>query len=95
MAPEHLDARIWTGEARQSIIDKISSYIKQCDENGLVECLGSVSHTAKEILNYFVDTEKYTPEKFNKFVEWNNILNGTRKQSHHEFEFLKDYMKYE
>ena len=93
--PDHLDARIWTGEARQAIIDKISSYINQCKEKGFNEDFGSVGHTAKEILNYFSDTEKYTPEKFNKFVEWNTILNGTRKQSHHEFEFLKEYMKYE
>lgn len=88
--PNHLDARIWQGEARQLIVDKLTLYIDSLDNNDF-----NCKRTANDILKFFSANEMYTENKFWKFVEWNKILNNTRKESHEDFDFLKEYMRHE
>ena len=85
--PAHLDARIWTGQAREKIIEKLTKYI-----NGLTDNQYFIRDTAQNVLNYFINDNLYTTEKFNKFVEWNKILDNRRNESFNDFEFLRDYM---
>ena len=88
--PAHLDARIWTGTARQQIIQKLSSYIDNLQNNDY-----NIKAITQNILNYFSASDLYTQEKFSKFIEWNTILDGTRNESYESFEFLKQNMKHD
>lgn len=85
--PDHLDSRIWTGEAREKIVYKLENYIDKLSANEY-----NIKKTAQNVLNYFVQSNLYTPQKFNKFLEWNKILDKERNESFSDFDFLKDYM---
>lgn len=85
--PDHLDARIWTGKAREKIIYKLENYIDKLSTNEY-----NIKKTAQNVLNYFVQSNLYTTQKFNKFLEWNKILDKERNESFNNFDFLKDYM---
>ena len=85
--PDHLDARLWTGEAREKIIEKLSLYIDSLKTDEM-----KIKTTAINVLNYFKAEDVYTQDKWNKFIEWNTILDESRKESFNDFEFLQEYM---
>jgi sulfatase maturation enzyme AslB (radical SAM superfamily) len=85
--PEHLDARIWTGEARNKIINKLQHYIDSLKDNS-----NQIKSTAQNVLNYFSQTETYTDEKWNKFKEWNKVLDESRGESFNDYDFLQEFM---
>lgn len=88
--PDHLDARIWTGDARKEIIEKYENKIQNLSNNR-----DSAKRNLKSILNYFKSAELYTEERWNRFIEWNKILDKSRNESYNEYKFLERYMNNE
>ena len=87
--PDHLDARIWQGEARTQIIEKLTAYIESLKDDEK-----KIRTIAKNILKYFMSNDMYSREKFNKFVEWNLILDARRNETYMDYDFLKRFMIY-
>lgn len=67
--PEFLDCRIFTGERRKEISEKLTS--------------------CPDIKSYFDNTQMYTKEKWQKFLEYTNILDQSRETSIYDFDFFK------
>ena len=88
--PDHLDARIWTGDARKDIIEKYENKIAN-----LTNDRNSAKRNLQNILNYFKSKEMYTEERWNRFIEWNKILDKSRNESYNDYKFLERYMNNE
>ena len=85
--PNHLDARIWTGNAREDIKNKIEKYIQTLQDN-----TKNIKTVAQNILNFFNSEDLYNEDKWNKFIEWNKILDKSRNEDYNNFTFLRKYM---
>lgn len=88
--PDHLDARIWTEDARKEIIEKYQNKIANLPPDRL-----SAKRNLVSTLNYFKSKEMYTNERWSRFIEWNKILDKSRNESYNEFKFLERYMNNE
>ena len=44
------------------------------------------------VLNYVRNKDLYTEERWNRFMEWNKILDKSRNESYTNFKFLERYM---
>ena len=42
--------------------------------------------------NFFTSKETYDNDLWNKFIEYNKILDQSRNQSYKDFDFLREYM---
>lgn len=85
--PDHLDARIWTGDARKEIIDVYENKINSLRNDRII-----ARKTLTSILNFLKSKEMYTEERWNRFIEWNKILDKSRNESYTNFKFLERYM---
>ena len=85
--PDHLDARIWTGDARKEIIDVYENKINSLRNDRII-----AKKTLTSILNFLKSKEMYTEERWNRFIEWNKILDKSRNESYTNFKFLERYM---
>ena len=89
--PKFLDSRIWTGEARQEIKEKLESYLKNQDE--LIGLQLNVGNSIRDVVRFFNASEQHDNNKWNKFLEYNKTLDGARDETFEKFEFLKKWMK--
>ena len=89
--PKFLDSRIWTGEARQEIKEKLKSYLKHQDE--LIGLQLNVGNSIRDVVKFFNASEQHDNDKWNKFLEYNKTLDGARDETFEKFEFLKKWMK--
>ena len=89
--PKFLDSRIWSGEARLEIKEKLESYLKKQDElNGLQL---NVGNSLRDVIRFFNASKQHDNDKWNKFLEYNKTLDGVRNETFEKFEFLKKWMK--
>jgi hypothetical protein len=84
--PQFLDCRIWTGDARKEIEDKLVAYKNN-------QPAGVVYNVVDNVLKFFQSKETYTPELWDKFIEYNATLDTARDEDSNEFNFFKRYMK--
>lgn len=90
MFPDHMDAKIWTGDARKEIIEKYENKIASLPNDRL-----SAKRNLQNVLNYFKSKEMYTEERWNRFIKWNKILDKSRNESYNDYKFLERYMNNE
>lgn len=83
--PDFMDCRIWTGEARDEIVEKLTSYMKNCTSD-------KAKSLTRNVLKYFKGNDLHTEIRWNNFIEFNKILDQKRNQSITDFEFLRRYM---
>lgn len=88
--PDHLDAKIWNAEARENIIEQYEKSINRMSNDNT-----SAKNNLKSILNYFKSGNLYTKERWDRFIEWNKILDKSRNESYNDYKFLERYMNYE
>ena len=85
--PDHMDARLWNKEAKQEIIEKYEEKISSLPNDRL-----TAKRMLKNVLNYVRNKDLYTEERWNRFIEWNKILDKSRNESYTNFKFLERYM---
>lgn len=89
--PEFLDARLWTGDARQEIKEKLGNYLTHQDN--LVGLQLNVGNSIRDIVRFFNAADKFDEINWNKFLEYNRTLDTARNETFEKFEFLKKWMK--
>jgi len=89
--PKFLDSRIWTGDARLEIKEKLESYLKT--QNELIGLQLNVGNSIRDIVRFFNASEQFDNDKWNKFLEYNKTLDVARNETFEKFEFLKKWMK--
>ena len=82
-----MDARLWNKEAKQEIIEKYEEKISSLPNDRL-----TAKRMLKNVLNYVRNKDLYTEERWNRFIEWNKILDKSRNESYTNFKFLERYM---
>ena len=85
--PDHMDARLWNKEAKQEIIEKYEEKISSLPNDRL-----TAKRMLKNVLNYIRNNDLFTEERWNRFIEWNKILDKSRNESYTNFKFLERYM---
>jgi MoaA/NifB/PqqE/SkfB family radical SAM enzyme len=88
--PNFLDSRIWTGEARQEIKEKIEKYLTRQDNHVGIQL--NVGNSIKDIVRFFNAANKFDDTQWNKFLEYNKTLDVARNETFEKFEFLKKWM---
>lgn len=89
--PKFLDSRIWSGEARLEIKEKLESYLQHQGE--LTGLQLNVGNSIRDVVRFFNASEQFSNDKWNKFLEYNKTLDGARNETFEKFEFLKKWMK--
>ena len=89
--PNFLDSRIWTGEARQEIKEKIEKYLTRQDNHVGIQL--NVGNSIKDIVRFFNAANKFDDTQWNKFLEYNKTLDVARNETFEKFEFLQKWMK--
>ena len=82
-----MDARLWNKEAKQEIIKKYEEKISSLPNDRL-----TAKRMLKNVLNYIRNNDLFTEERWNRFIEWNKILDKSRNESYTNFKFLERYM---
>ena len=85
--PDHMDARIWNKEAKQEIFERYEEKM-----NSLPKDRFTAKRMLENVLNYVKNKDLYTEERWNRFIEWNKILDKSRNESYTNFKFLERYM---
>lgn len=89
--PKFLDSRIWTGEARQEIKEKLENYLTHQDN--LVGRQLNVGNSIRDIVRFFNANNLHNIEVWNKFLDYNKTLDLARNETFEKFEFLNKWMK--
>jgi sulfatase maturation enzyme AslB (radical SAM superfamily) len=89
--PNFLDGRIWTGEARQEIKEKLELYLQ--DQDTPISKRLNVENSINDIVKFFNGTETFNDSNWSKFLEYNKTLDTARNETFKKFEFLQKWMK--
>ena len=60
--------------------------------NSLTKDRFTAKRMLENVLNYVKNKDLYTEERWNRFIEWNKILDKSRNESYTNFKFLERYM---
>lgn len=89
--PSFLDCRIWTGVPRQQILEKLQQYRHL---NGMrTGIVYNINTSISDVYNFFNGKDMHDAVLWNKFINYNKILDESRNESSSKFPFLETWMK--
>jgi len=89
--PKFLDCSIWKDKPRLLITNKLFDYKEKVSNQKSYE-RKRIPLTVGAAYNFFTSKETYDKDLWNKFIEYNKILDQSRNQSYKDFDFLREYM---
>ena len=89
--PKFLDCRLWKDKPRLLIKNKLFNYKEKVLNKELYESK-RIDITITDAYNFFTSKETHDDDLWDKFIEYNKILDQSRNQSYKDFDFLREYM---